>query len=185
MRLLAIIVGELLSLAFFVVLMRLLLQLVRADFRNPICQAVVRLTNPLIIPLRRILPPVRKLDTATVVALIVIACAIVAVGFAGARGLQPFPSDALIWVQQVVLTIVYAVLWIYFWAIIIYALLSLIAPGGYSPLQSVLASLCEPVLGRFRRVIPGISGIDLSPLWACIAIQVILYFLPAPVFFPG
>jgi YggT family protein len=179
MNLLAIIVRELLSLALVVVLMRLLLQLARADFRNPICQAVVRLTNPLVIPLRRLLPPIRKLDTATVVAIVVIASILVAVGFA----FEPFPSDSLIWIQQVVLTIVYLVPWIYFWAIIVYALLSLVAPGGYSPLQSVLASLCEPVLAPFRRLIPGISGIDLSPLWACLAIQVILYFLPRPLFF--
>lgn len=179
MNLLAIIVDELLSLALFVVLMRLLLQLVRADFRNPICQAIVRLTNPLVIPLRRILPPIRKLDTATVVAVVIIASILVAVGFA----FQSFPTDALLWIQEVVLTIAYAVLWIYFWAIIVYALLSLVAPGGYSPLQSVLASLCEPVLGPFRRIIPGVAGIDLSPLWACLAIQVILYFLPRPGFF--
>ena len=179
MTLLAIIVGELLSLALFVVLMRLLLQLVRADFRNPICQAIVRLTNPLIIPLRRVLPPIRKLDTATVVAVTTIAFILVAVGFA----FSSFPADGLVWVQQVVLTVAYAILWIYFWAIIVYALLSLVAPGGYSPLQSVLASLCEPVLSPFRRLIPGIAGIDLSPLWACLAIQVILYFLPRPLFF--
>jgi YggT family protein len=179
MTLLAIIVSELLSLALFVVLMRLLLQLVRADFRNPICQAIVRLTNPLVIPLRRILPPIRKLDTATVVAVTMIAFVLVAVGFA----FQNFPVDGLIWIQQVVLTVAYAIMWIYFWAIIVYALLSLVAPGGYSPLQSVLASLCEPVLGPFRRIIPGVAGIDLSPLWACLAIQVILYFLPRPAFF--
>ena len=179
MNLLAIIVGELLSLALFVVLMRLLLQFARADFRNPICQAVVRLSNPLIIPLRRVLPPVRKIDTATVVAVVLIASILVAVGFA----FEPFPGDSVIWIQQVVLTIVYAILWIYFWAIIVYALLSLVAPGGYSPMQSVLASLCEPVLAPFRRIVPGISGIDLSPLWACLAIQVILYFLPRPLFF--
>ncbi|MGH8199543.1 MAG: YggT family protein [Steroidobacteraceae bacterium] len=179
MNLLAIIIGELLSLALFVVLMRLLLQLVRADFRNPICQAIVRLTNPLVIPLRRILPPIRKLDTATVVAVTLIACILVAVGFAFSN----FPADGLLWIQQVVLTVAYAVLWIYFWSIIVYALLSLVAPGGYSPLQSVLASLCEPVLAPFRRIIPGIAGIDLSPLWACLAIQVILYFLPRPAFF--
>lgn len=179
MNLLAMLVSELLSLALFVVLMRLLLQLVRADFRNPICQAIVRLTNPLIIPLRRILPPIRKLDTATLVAVAFIAFVLVAAGFA----FQTFPTNALIWIQQVVLTIAYAVLWIYFWAIIVYALLSLVAPGGYSPLQSVLASLCEPVLGPFRRIIPGVAGIDLSPLWACLAIQVIVYFLPRPGFF--
>ena len=179
MNLLAIIVGELLSLTLFVVLMRLLLQLVRADFRNPICQAIVRLTNPLVIPLRRILPPIRKLDTATVVAVVIIASILVAVGFA----FSAFPADPLIWAQEVVLTVAYTVLWIYFWSIVVYALLSLVAPGGYSPLQSVLASLCEPVLGPFRRIIPGIAGIDLSPLWACLAIQIILYFLPRPGFF--
>jgi YggT family protein len=179
MNLLAIIVSELLSLALFVVLMRLLLQLVRADFRNPICQAIVRLTNPLVIPLRRILPPIRKLDTATVVAVAIIAFILVAVGFAFSN----FPADGLLWIQQAVLTVAYAILWIYFWSIIVYALLSLVAPGGYSPLQSVLASLCEPVLAPFRRIIPGIAGIDLSPLWACLAIQVILYFLPRPAFF--
>jgi YggT family protein len=179
MTLLAIIVNELLSLALFVVLMRLLLQLVRADFRNPICQAIVRLTNPLVIPLRRILPPIRKLDTATVVAVTLIAFVLVAVGFA----FGGLPPVGLIWIQQIVLTIAYAILWIYFWAIIVYALLSLVAPGGYSPLQSVLASLCEPVLAPFRRIIPGVAGIDLSPLWACLAIQVILYFLARPAFF--
>jgi YggT family protein len=179
MSLLAMIVSELLSLALFVVLMRLLLQLVRADFRNPICQAIVRLTNPLIIPLRRILPPIRKLDTATVVAVAIIAVILVAVGFA----FSAFPADPLFWAQEVVLTVAYTVLWIYFWSIVVYALLSLVAPGGYSPLQSVLASLCEPVLGPFRRIIPGIAGIDLSPLWACLAIQIILYFLPRPGFF--
>src|SRR5690348_1195298 len=61
------IVDTLLSLALFVALLRLFLQWSRADFRNPISQAVVRLTNPLVMPLRRILPPVGKIDTASVV----------------------------------------------------------------------------------------------------------------------
>jgi YggT family protein len=179
MNLLAIIIDELLSLALFVVLMRLLLQLVRADFRNPICQAIVRLTNPLIIPLRRVLPPIRKLDTATVVAVLMTAFILVAVGFA----FQAFPINGMIWIMQALLTVAYAILWIYFWSIIVYALLSLVAPGGYSPMQAVLASLTEPVLGPIRRLIPSFAGIDLSPLWACLAIQVLLYFLPRPLFF--
>src|ERR1700753_3323601 len=67
------IVDTLLSLALFVVLARLLLQWARADFRNPIAQAIVRLTNPLILPLRRILPPIGKIDTASVVAVVLVA----------------------------------------------------------------------------------------------------------------
>ena len=67
------IIQSLLTLALFVVLLRLLLQWARADFRNPICQAIVRLTNPLIVPLRRVLPPIGKVDTASVVAVILVA----------------------------------------------------------------------------------------------------------------
>ncbi len=168
------IVDTLLSLALFVVLARLLLQWARADFRNPLCQAIVRLSNPLILPLRRILPPVGKVDTASVVAVILVAFIDVAVIFA-LRGVG-FPSPFL-WAQLVALEIARTLLRTYFFAIVLYALLSLIAPGGYSPMQSVLATLCEPVLRPFRRLIPAVAGLDLSPLWACIAIQAILLLL--------
>jgi YggT family protein len=169
------IVDTLLSLALFVVLARLLLQWARADFRNPIAQAVVRITNPLILPLRRILPPVRKVDTASVVAVLLVAIIKVGILFAltgyGSPGVE-------LWVRTIAVELVQALLRTYFYAILLYALLSLIAPGGYSPLQSVLASVCEPVLRPFRRLIPPIAGIDLSPLWAVIAIQAILLLLP-------
>jgi len=168
------IIDTLLSLALFVVLARLLLQLTRADFRNPICQAVVRITNPLILPLRRVLPPIGKIDTASVVAVIIIAVVEVAIVFA-LRGIT-FVGP-IYWVQSAALEIAHTLLWTYFYAIILYALLSMVAPGGYSPLQSVLATVCEPVLRPFRRVIPPIAGIDLSPLWACIIIQAILILI--------
>ena len=169
------IVDTLLSLALFVVLARLLLQWARADFRNPIAQAIVRLTNPLILPLRRVLPPIGKVDTASVVAVILVA--IIKRGILFALTGYGTPGLAL-WVQAVAVELVQALLRTYFYAIVLYALLSLIAPGGYSPLQSVLASICEPILRPFRRLIPPIAGIDLSPLWVVIAIQAILLLLP-------
>ena len=169
------IVDTLLSLALFVVLARLLLQWARADFRNPIAQAIVRLTNPLILPLRRVLPPIGKVDTASVVAVILVAIIKRGILFAltgyGTPGLE-------IWLQAIAVELVQALLRTYFYAILLYALLSLIAPGGYSPLQSVLASICEPILRPFRRLIPPIAGIDLSPLWAVIAIQAIWKLMP-------
>lgn len=168
------IIETLLELALFVVLARLLLQLTRADFRNPICQAIVRLSNPLIMPLRRVLPPLGKLDTASVVAVIGMAALQVAATFAleGIGWASPW-----LWVHAVALVIVRMGLWTYFYAIILYALLSLVAPGGYSPLQSLLVTLCEPILRPFRRLIPAIAGIDLSPLWVCILIQALLILL--------
>jgi YggT family protein len=168
------IVDTLLSLALAVFLARLLLQWTRADFRNPLCQFIVRITNPLILPLRRVLPPIGKVDTASVVAVLLVAMVDVAImrAMLGAG----FPP-AWYWIELVAIEIARTLLQMYFYVIVLYALLSLIAPGGYSPMQSVLATLCEPVLRPFRRVIPPIAGIDLSPLWACIGIQAILLLL--------
>jgi YggT family protein len=168
------IVDTLLSLALFVVLARLLLQLTRADFRNPIAQAIVQLTNPLIVPLRRVLPPIGKLDTASVVAVLLVAGVEVAV-LTALRG-AGLP-DWLGWLDALALEIAHTLLWTYCYAILIYWLLSFIAPGGYSPLQAVLTSLCEPVLRPFRRFIPSVAGLDLSPLWATITIQAILILI--------
>ena len=84
---------------------------------------------------------------------------------------------SLTWLDALALEIAHTLLWTYCYAILIYWLLSFIAPGGYSPLQSVLTSLCEPVLRPFRRIIPSVAGLDLSPLWATIAIQAILILI--------
>jgi YggT family protein len=169
------IVEALLSLALFVVMVRLLLQLTRADFRNPLAQAIVQLTNPLIVPLRRVLPPIGKVDTASVVAVLLVAAVEVATVSVLRGGGWPEP---IVWLDALLLEIAHMLLSIYLYAIILYALLSMIAPGGYSPLQSVLASLCEPVLRPFRRIIPPIGGLDLSPLWPTIIILAILNSLP-------
>ena len=169
------ITDTLLWLALLVVMVRLLLQLTRADFRNPLCQAVVRLTNPLILPLRRILPPIGKIDTASVVAVLLVATVKIASLFAlNDIGMVTSP---LLWARAVLTEIARTLLWTYFYAIVLYALLSLVAPGGYSPLQSLLTTLCEPVLRPFRRILPVIAGLDLSPLWAGIAIQALLILL--------
>src|SRR6202049_2398126 len=97
------IIQSLLTLALFVVLARLLLQWARADFRNPIAQAIVRLTNPLILPLRRVLPPVGKVDTASVVAVVLVA--IIKVGILFALTVYGTPGIAL-WVQSVAVELV-------------------------------------------------------------------------------
>jgi len=168
------IVETLLSFALFVVLLRLFLQWSRADFRNPFSQAVVRLTNPLVMPLRRILPPVGRIDTASVVSVAIVAMVEVWI-------LVELHGDEtptlLVWVRDAAIEILRTTLWTYFYAIFIYALLSFIAPGGYSPAQSLLTSLCEPVLRPVRRLIPPIGGLDLSPLWLGIGIQALLILL--------
>jgi YggT family protein len=168
------IIDTLLTLCLVAVLLRLLLQWSRADFRNPLARSIVHLTNPVIVPLRRLLPAIGRLDTASCVALIVAALLQVSAGWL-LSGLGPPPG--LLWLRLALVAIVRITLWTYFFAIVLYAMLSLVAPGTYSPAQGLLVSLCEPVLRPFRRLIPPLGSLDLSPLWAGIAIQALLILL--------
>jgi YggT family protein len=167
-------VDALMSLALYVALLRLVMQLSRVDFRNPVAQAVVKVTNPLIMPLRRVLPPINKIDTASVVTVLIVATAYVVL-MTVVRGFGMPPP--LLLLRAVALEIATSVLWLYFYAIFLYALMSMIAQGSYSPMQPLLASVCEPVLRPIRRIIPPIAGLDLSPLWAGLLIQALLILL--------
>jgi len=158
-----------------VLLIRLLMQLTRADFRNPVGRAVMQITNPLVMPLRKLLPPAGKLDSATIVALIL--CTLVKLWLLFLLLGIARPGVPLL-LQQTVLDLVRLVLNTYLFSIVLNAILSFVAPGNYSPVQSVLASICDPVLKPFRRLLPPVAGFDLSPLWACIAIQALLILLP-------
>jgi YggT family protein len=164
-------IDTLLSLAQLCFLLRLLLQWARADFRNPLLRAIAQLTSPVLVPLRRLLPAIGRLDTASVLVVIALALLRVSMGsLLSGAGLPPL----LLWVEVATLQILRLVLWTYFFAIFLYATLSFIAPGTYSPAQGLLNSLCEPVLRPFRRLIPPLANLDLSPLWAGILIQALL-----------
>jgi YggT family protein len=168
------IVVSLIGLYQIVLLLRLLLQLVRADFRNPLARAVVQLTDPLIRPLRRALPAVKRIDTASVVAILAVTVLKIIVGQL-ILGLGIPPAQLLL--RVLVLELLRLVLTTYLFAIILNAILSFVAQGNYSPGQSLLNAICEPVLRPFRRFIPSVAGLDLSPLWACIAIQALLILI--------
>ena len=161
----------LLTLAF---VLRLLLQLVRANFRDPLADAIVRATNWLILPLRRVLPPIGKLDTATVVAVIVAASLRAAVlltlsgyGF----------SDPTYFLRAIVIGLIDLVLRVYLVALLLYWLTSTVGKGAYAPGMRLLEQLCEPILRPVRRVIPPIGQVDFSILWVSIGIGAALALL--------
>ena len=161
----------LLTLAF---LLRFLFQLVRADFRDPMADAVVRVTNWLILPLRRILPPVGKIDTATVVAVLLIAAIRTAVLLALTGGGL---GDVVVFLRITVIDLVDLTLRVYLFALLLYWLTSFVSPGGYAPGVRLLGQLCEPILRPVRRVIPPIGQIDFSVLWVSIGIGALLILL--------
>ena len=175
MAALSYLIDTLLSLVLLAVLLRLLLQWARADFRNPLVRSLVQLTNPLLVPLRRLVPALGRIDTASVLIVLALGMLRVSVGsLLGGLGWPPLAA----WVELTLVQLARTVLWVYFIAIFVYAGLSMIAPGTYSPAQDLLASLCEPLLRQFRRLIPPLANLDLSPLWACIVIQALLLLLP-------
>lgn len=152
-----------------VFLLRVLLPLARADSRNQLSQAVIRLTNPLVLPLRRIVPPIGKVDTASIVALILVQVAATATLWL--LGAYPRIFSVPLFLQIVALTLIGTILLFYTYALFLYIILSWIAPGTPSPAASLLHSLCEPLLRPVRRLIPPLAGIDFSALFVIIGLQ--------------
>jgi YggT family protein len=169
-------VDTLLTLYLYVLILRFVMQLTRADFRNQLANAVLIVTNPLIMPLRKIFPPVGKVDSASVLAIVLVA--------AGTVGLlELIDGDAVVlldpitWLVFTALMLVRAFIMFYIGAIFIYVLLSWVVPAGYNPAMALLSTIVEPVLRPFRRLIPPIGALDLSALWALLALGVLLRLL--------
>lgn len=160
-----------------ILMLRLLLQWVRADFYNPVCQFIVKITNPVVIPLRRFIPGLWGIDFATLT-LILSFTAVKILLVYGLSGLDVSVAGVLL--KTVIETIILT-LDIFLFAIIIQAVLSWINSDPYNPIAGLLNYLTWPVLKHFRKLLPPISGFDLSPIFAIIAImfikQSILYLL--------
>jgi len=167
-------VDSLLTIYLYVLIMRLVMQLTKADFRNQVAHFILVVTNPVVMPLRRILPPVGKIDTASVLAIVLVAAATIGIITLIASQTLPHP---IAWLYGTGTMLLRAFIVFYIGCIFIYALLSFVVQGGYSPIFALLATVVEPVLKPFRRIIPPIAGWDLSTLWALLALGALLRLL--------
>ena len=167
------VLDTLVTLVVIAFLLRVVMPLVRADFRTPLGQAVLRFTDPLVRPLRRVLGPVGRIDVASIVALLVVQLAGTALlGLVAGGGFAP--GVALVLGLR---SLASTVLKFYSVAVLVYALLSWIAPGVPSPATQLLAALCEPLLAPIRRILPPVAGLDLSPLFVLVGLQALLILL--------
>lgn len=166
------IISTIAQLYLLVMLLRFWLPWLRADFRNPIAQGILRLTSPLVIPVRRVIPPFGRLDTATVIV---------------AFGLQYLTVLVILTINSIapsvvpialtsMIDLVLLSLRLFTFAIIINIIISWIAPGTYNPATAFISMLVEPVLRPFRSIIRPIGGLDISPIFAIIALQAIAIF---------
>jgi YggT family protein len=171
-------INTLFSLYILMVMLRFLLAAVRADFYNPVSQFLVKVTDPPLRLLRRAIPSIGKIDTSALVLMLALQMLAFSLIFL-LRNSAPGVTGLLVLSIAELLSLF---LNVFLFAILIQVILSWVNPGTYNPVVSVLYSITEPVLQPCRRLIPPMSGIDLSPLVALIAIQLAKMLLLPPLY---
>ena len=148
-------------------LIRVLLQFVGADFYNPVSQFIVKITDPIVLPTRKVIPSLGGIDMATLLLAILFIAIKVMLVF---QTVEPLIISLLAIGQTIML-----ILSIFLYSIIIQAILSWVNPDPHNPAVSLLNSLTYPILKHFRKWIPPMSGMDISPLFAMIALMFVQY----------
>jgi YggT family protein len=167
-------ISTLLGLYIIIVLLRFLLQIVRADFYNPLSQFIVKATSPVIIPMRRIIPGLLGIDFSSLIV---------------AYTLQYIENILLFALQGININFVFLLwhsigslltlfLYIYFFAIIIQIIISWVNPGTYNPATALIHHIVEPVMRPARKLLPPFSGLDLSPILIFMGLNLLIMFIP-------
>lgn len=165
------------GLYILIVMLRFLLQWARADFYNPVSQFIVKATQAPLAPLRRIIPGFAGLDLAALLFMFVL------------KFVELWLITALLGIApQVVGLAMLSIaellglaINVFIFSILIQVIISWVNPGMYNPVMGLLHSLNEPLLGPARRVIPPISGLDLSPIAVIICLQLVSMLAVAPI----
>ncbi len=171
------IINTLGTLYISLVLVRFLAQLVRADYYNPVSKALVKYTNPLLVPLRKIIPGFMGIDLAAIVLAILLQTALLQ-SILLIAGLGLFnPLTLVIWALIALLKLLAG---IYFWGVIVMMIASWVAQGSRNPALGLLQQILEPVMAPFRKILPPLGMLDLSPILFFMVLNIIrVYVLPA------
>jgi len=175
------IVKTLAQLYLLLLLLRFWLPIMRADFRNPIANGILRITSPLVIPVRRIIPPIGRLDTSTILVAYILEFLLI-LALLALRGLR---VETLPIAITAILELAILSLNLFFFVILIKIILSWVAPQNYNPMTVLLNTMAEPVLRPFRRIVPAVGGFDISPIFAIVLLKaaeiVLQSYRPIPV----
>ena len=190
---LTLIINTLFDLYVLLVLLRFLLQMLRADFYNPVSQFIVRLTTPPLKMLRRFIPSVAGQDTASIVLCLILIYAkfmllrALSIPMVHIGGIMA-PVGAVSYGGLLVFCIadlIALVLTVFLVAVIIKVILSWISPGHYNPVIGLVDRIAAPVLRPVQKVIPPIGGLDLSPLFATLVLLVAKMLIVPPIIYLG
>jgi YggT family protein len=190
---LVLVINTLFDLYILLVVLRFLLQLLRGDFYNPVSQFIVRLTSPPLRILRRFIPSVSGQDSASIVFCLLLIFAkfmlmrqlsipvvsiggvMAPIGSVSIGGLIIFAIADLIALFITVFLV----------AVIIRIVLSWVSPGNYNPMIGLVQKLSDPVLKPMRKILPAMGGLDLSPIFATLALLVAKMLIIPPILYLG
>ena len=173
---LAFLIQVIFDLMILVVMLRFILQLVRANFYNPISQFTVKMTTPLLRPLRRVIPGMGGIDIASIVLMILLkTLELILIMLVSGTVVQPLAAMAIAIPELISLAINFFLI-----AILIQVILSWVNPGSYSPATDLIQSITAPLLRPAQRLIPPIGGIDLSPMAVLVGLQLLKMLLIPP-----
>ncbi len=162
-------VTTLFGLYLLIVMLRLLFQTLRVDPYNQISQFILKATNPVLQPLRRVIPGVGGIDWSCIVLLLglkLIETALVIIMLGGSPAFIGMLVISIAGLLSLFLNV-------FLFSIIIQVVLSWVSPGAYNPMTSIIYSITEPLLRPVRNMLPAMGGLDLSPLLVLIGIQLV------------
>lgn len=168
-------VSFILEVVTFIFVARFLLQACRVDFYNPISQGLVKATDPLLRPVRMVLPGYRNLDFAAFLAAVLVQVLLI-LSLTALQG--AYLAGAVDLLATAVLKVIMLCIQIFWWSILIVIIAGWIAPGTYHPALALLAQITEPLLAPARRLLPPMGGLDFSPIVVILLLGVIQRILP-------
>lgn len=158
------------SLYIAAVLLRLLLGFARASFNNPLSQFLVKITNPILVPMRRFIPSIGSIDTSAVVLALLLTFVKVSLLLLAQTHSIQFPASIILAVGELIKSII----WIYLVALILQAVISWVGNTQGNPIIPLINSLTAPILRPIRKVVPLVGMMDLSPLVAILGLNIVL-----------
>lgn len=165
------------GLVMLVFMLRFIMQLVRADFYNPVSAFIVKVTTPVLRPLRKFIPGLLGLDMASIVVLLVLqVLELFLITALMGVSLSPLGLTVLSLAELLDLA-----LKVFLFSIFIQVIISWVNPGSYNPVIGVLHSITEPLLRPARRLLPPIHGFDLSPIIVIVGLQLVSMLVIAPI----
>jgi len=161
------------SLYISAVLLRLLLGFARASFNNPLSQFLVKITNPILVPMRRFIPSMGSIDTSAVVLAFTLTFIKVSLLLLAQTHSIQFPMSIIIAIGE----LIKSVIWIYIIALILQAVISWVGNTQGNPIIPLINSLTTPILRPIRKVVPLVGMMDLSPLVAILGLNILLIII--------